>query len=86
MAVGFTEKPLERPPVEYIVWRVRKDTRTAEARIRDVPGYGVELRFLIRDALVESRMFRLEARSSTLLRPLDPRTASPRKRWSAACR
>lgn len=40
------------------MWRVAKDTRTAEARIRDVPGYGWELRFLVRDALVYSAMFR----------------------------
>ena len=36
---------------------VRKG-RIAEARIREVPGYGAELRFLVGDALVESRMFR----------------------------
>jgi hypothetical protein len=58
MAVGFAERPPERPPLEAVLWRVRKDERIAEAIVRDVPSYGFELRFLVRGALVYSRMFR----------------------------
>ena len=39
--------PAPPPPVypERMIWRVIKDTRWAEARIRDVP-HGRELRFI----------------------------------------
>ncbi len=52
------------PPVypEHTVWRVEKDTRWAEARIREVP-HGRELRFVIggvgrEEVLMHSNVFR----------------------------
>jgi len=38
MAVGFIEKRPEPPLAERVLWTVRKDRRTAEARIRLIPG------------------------------------------------
>jgi hypothetical protein len=41
-----------------VLWRVRKDSRIADARIRLIPSYGFELLFLVRGSLVYSQMFR----------------------------
>jgi hypothetical protein len=56
--------PAPAPPVypESIIWRVEKDTRWAEARIRQVP-HGHELRFVVGGAgrdetLMQSTVYR----------------------------
>jgi hypothetical protein len=47
---------------EHVIWRVEKDTRWAEARVRDVP-HGAELRFMVGgqgrdDVLMQSTVYR----------------------------
>jgi hypothetical protein len=55
--------PMPPPPIypEHVVWRVVKDTRWAEARIRQVP-YGRELRFVVggadcEEVLIQSTVY-----------------------------
>jgi len=57
MSVGF--RPFSPVPQfkERIYWRVRKGSRTAEARVRVLP-IGLELRVLVGSDLVWSRLYR----------------------------
>lgn len=57
MAVRLVARPLERPPIEAVVWRMRKDTRIAEARMRAAPFGRFEIRFFVRDILIYSEVF-----------------------------
>jgi hypothetical protein len=60
MSIAF-HTPDPPPPVhEQVYRRVREDTRTAEARVREVPGVGLELRVLVDDQLVWSQIYRGE--------------------------
>ena len=44
-------------PPEHLVWRLEKDSRVAEARVRIYP-HGRELRIVVNDVLFWSRLFR----------------------------
>jgi hypothetical protein len=65
MSVGFRAAQPPPPPLEFLLWRVTKDTRTAEARVR-VMAHGRELRVTVADPakhageaqLFFSRLFR----------------------------
>jgi len=48
------------PPVEHLLWRLRKDEKVAEARIREM-AHGHELRISVDSQLVWSKLFPLDA-------------------------
>jgi hypothetical protein len=53
------------PLVERTIWRVTKDTRHAEAHVPTVP-HGHELRIVVGDELIWSRVYRSGAESVEL--------------------
>jgi hypothetical protein len=59
VSVGFrkSDQPPPLPPLEILLWRVTKDRRVAEARLR-VLAHAREFRVTVGDILVVSRLFR----------------------------
>ena len=59
MSVGFrkSDQSPPLPPLEILLWRVTKDRRVAEARLR-VLAHAREFRVTVGDTLVVSRLFR----------------------------
>jgi hypothetical protein len=55
--IGFRPTPPPVPPVEHVLWIVRKDIREARALVRVMP-HGRELRCFVGDQLAWSRLFR----------------------------
>jgi hypothetical protein len=60
MTIGFQPWPSPVPPVEHLLWRLRKDGRVAEARVREM-AHGHELRISVDNQLVWSKLFPLDA-------------------------
>ena len=57
MSIAFTSPRSEPPHLEHVLWRVRKNARVAEARLRLMP-HGHEFRVLVDGQLGFSRLFR----------------------------
>ena len=58
MSIGQApSQPPPPPPLEYLLWRVSKHKRIAEARLR-VLAHGREFRVTVDDRLFFSRLFR----------------------------
>ena len=77
MSVGFAKPRNPEHIPEHSLWVLRKDSRTAEARVRQVP-FGLELRIYYNRAFIRSEVVRdgrnvgdvaAEAKAEWLLMP-----------------
>jgi hypothetical protein len=57
MSVGLVPTLTPAPPVERVLWRLRKGERIAEARIREMP-HGQELRINVDGNLRWAQLYR----------------------------
>ena len=66
-------------PLERVLWRLRKESRIAEARVREMP-FGFELRFIADGVLRWSQVFRGE-RGEISDRAIEKRRQFERLGW-----
>ena len=66
-------------PLERVLWRLKKDSRIAEARVREL-AFGLELRFIADGVLRSSEVFRGE-RGELTDRALEKRPHFERLGW-----
>jgi hypothetical protein len=64
MTVRIVGRRHEPPAPEHLAWRLEKDSRVAEARVRIYP-HGRELRILVNDTLFWSQLFDATGPQST---------------------
>ena len=69
-------------PLERVLWRLRKEARIAEVRVREMP-FGCELRFIADGILRWSQVFRDE-RGEMSDRALEKRRQFERLGWRVA--
>jgi hypothetical protein len=58
MAIAFRPAPTQPPPLEHVLWRVTKDTRCAEARLR-LMAHGHEFRVTVIDPAKQNGQLQL---------------------------